>query len=216
MGIEVAAAATWRPRRDRELRVIRLRAGPCRGAGSGARFALAAFGGLRRTRADENCPHRRWPPLPAALRGRHGVGVQPSRDLGQALAYSVLVADASHDLDTESNLAARSRRRSSTRACLSPALGGEALELVDRNEVRAPADLDRLDERHDAACEGRAADAERRCRLGPRVTQPLDVIRFADDYARGVPLDRRSRVTLCLLGSAAETTARHAYNVQQR
>lgn len=52
------------------------------------------LGSSRRTRADENGPHRRRPPLAATLRRWYSVGIELTCDLAEALAFGVLIADA--------------------------------------------------------------------------------------------------------------------------
>jgi hypothetical protein len=115
-------------------------------------------GGLARTRT---VSHRRGPPRATALRGRHAVGVETTRDLSEALPTRALVVGASGDLRRYRDPAARTQRRTAFGWHLSPSLFEHPLELVDGDQLRAPRHLDRLDERQDASDERRAADAER-------------------------------------------------------
>lgn len=93
-------------------------------------------------------------------------------------------------------------------------LGKHTLELVDGNQLRAPRHIERLDQREEAPVEGRSADAECRGRLRPRVREPLDARRFANDF--GWPSGRMSSgVSLRLLTSACQTAARHSYTVHE-
>ena len=100
---------------------------------------------------------------------------------------------------------------------MSPPLRDEALDLVDRDEARAPAGLDRLDEGQDTADERRAADPERPRGLGARVREPLDVGRFTDDDSGSVrPMRRKCYMPPCLLGLSTLTpAARHPYSVHE-
>lgn len=147
-------------------------------------LSRARSDGLGRTRADENGANRRRPPLASSLRGPHTVGVQPARDLTKALALGVLVADSSDHLGRETNSAAGPRRRPPLSVSPSPSLDDKALDLADGYEADPPPCLDRLDERQDAADEGRAADTERLRRLRARVGEPLYSGRLADDRRR--------------------------------
>jgi hypothetical protein len=66
----------------------------------------------------------------------------------------------------------------------SSTFGEESLELVDRDQLRAPGHLDRLDVRENAASEGGAADAERFGGLGAGVREPLDALRPTNQGGR--------------------------------
>lgn len=99
----------------------------------------------------------------------YAVGDEFARDLGEAAAGGVLGSDSVDDVGGERGWASRPRRRTCLRSCLSPALGNEALDLVDGNKMRPPPRLDRLDEWEDAPDEGRAADPERLGSLGSGV-----------------------------------------------
>jgi len=93
---------------------------------------------------------------------------------------------------------------------LSPSLGSEALEFVDRDKARAPTHHQRLDEREDPPVERRRADAQRLGRLASGVREPYDTRRLTDDYPRIIRTGSRRRVTLRLLCPAAKPAAGHA------
>lgn len=67
--------------------------------------SLDRVGGAGRSRTEKNGAYRRGPPLATALRGRDALGVEPARDLAQALALGVLPADAGNQLGWKSRLA---------------------------------------------------------------------------------------------------------------
>jgi len=90
---------------------------------------------------------------------------------------------------------------------LSPSLGREALELVDRDKTRVPTNLHCLDERQHTPVERRGADAESLRRLAPGVGEPLDACRRAEDYRRIVGADSRRRVALSFLRLASKLAA---------
>src|SRR6266508_965790 len=84
-------------------------------------------------------------------------------------------------------------------------LGDESLELVDRDELRPPRQLD-LRDVGEEALERRRADAERLGRLRPCVGESLDPFGFARDHPR-LPLG----VAELLLDPTTQTAApRHA------
>jgi len=119
----------------------------------------------------------------------------------------MLLTDARDDLVRKVRpptwTAGRWRRRASDL----PPFDDKPLELVDRDEVRAPIHLQSLDERENAAVERRGTDAECLGRLGSRVGEPLDVSRLADDYPLAEWIDRQRRVALRFLRYAPESAA---------
>ncbi|MEX2647236.1 MAG: hypothetical protein WD249_13330 [Gaiellaceae bacterium] len=124
------------------------------------------------------------------------------------------VSDSLDDFRWNDARAARWRLQLSSRASRSATLGDQPLQLVDRDESRAPRHLERLDQRQDAAVECRAAHAERLGGLGARVGESLNTRRFSDDLGRrrgGLGAVMASR----LLASAFQATTRHAYTVHE-
>src|SRR5262249_4123474 len=123
--------------------------------------------------AAENGANGGRPPARASVSCRRPIGVETIGDLSQAETGVTPVTDPSDDVG-------RTRRRPASWWWVAPRprrlspFDKDALELVGRDQRRAPWSLDRLDVRQYPLREGRAADSERLCRLGARVCEPLD------------------------------------------
>jgi hypothetical protein len=166
-------------------------------------------------RAPEDRAHGRRPPLGAAVRRRCSARVEVACDLTQALACGMLCSDAV--CDAARNSCRPSRFRSTRWPSSRPSsFRHQPPQLVDGNQPGAPRHLDRLDDRQDAPVERRAADAENLGRLRPRVGEPLDARRLANDHRRrcGKP-GRRRRVSLRFLTPAPQATAGHFQSVHK-
>jgi hypothetical protein len=185
--------------------------------------------------AAENGSNGGSPPARASVGCGCPIGVEVVSDLSEAETGVTRVTDPLDDIG-------RDRLRPAGSLWLEPRLRRaspleqDPLELVSRDQFRSPRSLDCLDVRQHPLREGRPADPERLCRLGARVRQPLDVACLANDDLGGIIAkgscgterlgrqaervgERRSRscrVTLRLGDLAPETTARHAYTVQER
>lgn len=110
----------------------------------------------------------------AAMRRRHLIAIEPARNLTQAFASGVLVPDPVDDARRNRGPAPWARPWLLPCSSRSASLCNQALQLVDRNESRAPRHLNGLNQREDASVEGGAADPERFRRLRARTGQPLD------------------------------------------
>jgi len=91
---------------------------------------------------------------------RHLVGGELARDLTETAAGGVLGPDSVDDVGRDLGGASGPRSWLRLRSSRLAALCEQPLQLVDRNQERAPRHLDQLDEWQDAPVEGRAADAE--------------------------------------------------------
>ena len=118
------------------------------------------------------------------MRGRYLVGGELARDLTETAAGGVLGPDSVDDIGRDDGGASGSR--AGLRLCLSrlASICEQPLQLVDRNQTRAPRHLDQLDEWQDAPVEGRTADAECLSRLRSGVGEPLDAGGFAHGHVR--------------------------------
>jgi hypothetical protein len=123
----------------------------------------------------------RRPPLRAAVRCRHLVSGEASRDLSEASAAGAFGSDSFNDVGLDGCPAPGPCPRLRFPTSWAATLRQDPLELVDGNEPRPPRHFDRLDQRQDAAVEGRAADAERLRSLRARVGEPLNTRRFSND-----------------------------------
>jgi hypothetical protein len=132
-----------------------------------------------RTRADKNSTHRRRPPTPAAVSGRHAVGAQPAGNIGEASTARILEANAL-DYCPRKHRRSSSRMRLPTRAAELDVLEQKPIELPHRDQSLPPRRLDRVDQRHDAPIDRRDADAKSLRRLPAAVSQPLDLCRLAE------------------------------------
>src|SRR5204862_6020993 len=113
------------------------------------------------------------PPAPTAVCRRRAAGVQLGGDRSEALARCAVVPDLSEELGRKCPRASGSRwLRSPSRGA--PPLCEQPLELVDRDELRTPGQLDDLKERPEPVAR-RATDPERPRRLAAGLAAPLDL-----------------------------------------
>ena len=179
---------------------------------SGSSNALfERWGGVRRSRADENGAYCRRPPLAPALRGRDMFSVELARDLAQALALGVSSADVSNQLGRESRPSTGPRSLANSRRL--PALDEVALELGDWDQPCTPFRLHCCDRRDDTAIERCEAYTDRIGGLLARVGEPLDPLRELDVWRRG----RRCSwcVAVLFVAPSSLPSVRHPYTVQQ-
>jgi len=177
---------------------------------------LTCVSGHRRTLTDENGPHGRRPPTLASVCRRCRCCVQAGCDLTETLAGGVLSPDAAHDIKRKGCRASKCGWRPPSFPSPGPPLSSDTLELVDRDQPRAPWHLDRLEERQHAAGERRAADAEGLGRLRARVGESLDALCLADDSRRPGRRRKRRRRPLAFRLEAPDTAARHGDSVHKR
>jgi len=145
--------------------------------------------------------------LRATVGCRYFLGGELARDLSEAAAGGVLGADSVDDIGRDDGGASKSRAGLRLRSGKLAALCEQPLQLVDRNQKRAPRHLDELDEWHDPPVEGRAADAECLGRLRARIREALDTGRVAHVNVRRLgSSDRWRRLPLRLACLALETT----------
>ena len=123
--------------------------------------------------------HGRRPPSGAAVRCWNPVGVEARGDLAEGPTSGALVAAALRDLRWDGRFAS-SRRRLKSRSCYPSPLDGQPLEFIDRDQLGAPWQLDRVDVRQQAKERG-PADAERVGSLAAGVGEPLDMVGLAYD-----------------------------------
>jgi hypothetical protein len=143
------------------------------------------------------------------MRGGDTARIQVASDIGEALAGSVLGADALDELGRKDwRASARARGLLPSPGRTTP-LGGEALELVGGDELGSPGKLD-LRDVGEEALEGRLANAERVGGFRAGVGETLDPFRFAHDDAR-----LALGVAELLLDPATKTATRHAYTIHE-
>lgn len=118
--------------------------------------------------------------MAATLRGADTISVQTARDLPEALAPGVLIADAREDLGRKTRLAAWTRRTPPLCLRLLSPFGEVALELGHGDQASAPLGLYRRNRRQDAPVERREAYPECLGSLRPRVRQPFDPVAQLD------------------------------------
>lgn len=106
--------------------------------------------------------------------GRRMPRVEIAGDLSQTPPRRVLCPDVTNELVGDDRGPSRRRRRHAPSSG-STSLVHKPLELVDRNEPRAPWHINRLDERQDPPAEGGRAHPERCGCLRPRVDESLDL-----------------------------------------
>ncbi len=107
------------------------------------------------------------------MSGRNVVGVEATRDRGEAAPPGVLRSDPLDYIAGSAWLAAARANGSCSSRWLS-ALGEQTLELIDGDEDLAGRRVDSVDVGQDPPREGGAADPERLGRLGAGVAETLD------------------------------------------
>jgi hypothetical protein len=91
----------------------------------------------------------RRPPSGAAVRCRDPVGVEARGDLAEGPTSGALLADALRDFRRNARFASP-RRWLKSRSCYPSPLDGQPLEFIDRDQLGAPWQLDRVDVRQQA------------------------------------------------------------------
>lgn len=139
--------------------------------------------------------------------------VEVACDLGQAPARGTLCLEAFEELGRYGCGSAPCRRWSRAFSSGPSLFFHQPPQLVDRNQLGAPRQLNRLDERQDAPVEGRAADPECRGSLRARVGKALDTGRLSNDLDGSFGL--RGSVSLSLLAPTSQTTTGHLVSVHK-